>query len=65
MLNKKGDDKGDMDDDDSFQLTPQTEATYKKIDEQYAKVMNNQVRHSESWSFIVLRYNSLHTASLL
>ncbi|XP_052277498.1 myocyte-specific enhancer factor 2-like isoform X2 [Dreissena polymorpha] len=43
MLNKKGDEKGDMDDDDSYQLTPQTEAQYKKVDEQYARVMTGQV----------------------
>ncbi|XP_052795266.1 myocyte-specific enhancer factor 2-like isoform X2 [Mya arenaria] len=41
MLTKKGDEKGDMDDDD-YTLTPQTDAAYKKIDEQYAKVMSGQ-----------------------
>lgn len=41
MLNKKPD-KGDADSDDggTFPLTPGTEANYKKIDEDYAKVMS-------------------------
>lgn len=41
MLNKKPD-KGDADSDDggAMPLTPLTEANYKKIDEDYAKVMS-------------------------
>lgn len=38
MLNKK-EDKSDMDEDESYTLTPGTEAQYKKIDEDYAKVI--------------------------
>ena len=40
MLSKKPDKGGDDSDDGGFPLTPGTEANYKKIDEQYAKVMN-------------------------
>ncbi|XP_045215853.1 myocyte-specific enhancer factor 2C-like [Mercenaria mercenaria] len=39
MLNKKGD-KAEMDDDDeAYTLTPGTEAKFKKIDEEYARVL--------------------------
>lgn len=41
-LNKKGD-KEDIDDDNDYTLTPQTEAEYKKIDDDYAKVMTQRL----------------------
>lgn len=55
MLNKKPDKAdGDSDDGSGFPLTPGTEANYKKIDEQYAKVMNQVDAHPVVSLFSVL-----------